>query len=325
MINGMILAAGRGTRLGPLTESLPKPLLPVANRPIMALGIERLRQLGITDICVNVSYRAEQILATFGDGCAFGVSMHWLIEEAPSGTAGGLKGMQAFLDTGRVVVIAGDTMLGADLNPLLEIHARRGAFATLATVPVHDPSLYGVVVTDADGRIVRFQEKPAPGTEISRQANTGVYIFEPEIFDLIPTGEFCDFALNVFPEILRRGLPFYAMPLDGYWTDIGNPRDYLQANRDVLHGRTRINGYGQRCDSNLLAPTARVDGTLLHECTVGDGAHLAAGCVLTDCVVWPGAVVTRPLTLTSGVVTEHGSFTIQGKEALALAEAAAGA
>jgi NDP-sugar pyrophosphorylase family protein len=312
----MMLAAGRGTRLGPLTDTLPKPLLPVANTPVMAHGIACLRRLGITEICANVCYRGEQIIAAFDDGSAWDARLHWLFEQQAGGTAGGMKGLQQRLDGDRVVVIAGDALLDIDLAPLYAAHCTKGAFATLATVPVPDPSIYGVVVTDDNGRIRRFQEKPPPGTEISRQANTGIYIFEPQIFDMIPPGEFCDFALNVFPEILRRGLPFYAFPVDGYWTDIGNPADYLQANLDFLAGRIRIEGRGERIGDNLIGDGAVTEGSRLSRCVVGEGAVLPPCCELTECVVWPGVEISELLTLTSAVITPQGCFHIEGRVAV---------
>jgi len=315
MLKGVILAAGRGTRLGPLTESVPKPLLPVANQPVMEQGIACLRQLGITDIQVNISYRAEQILERFGDGSAYGVALHWLVEREPSGTAGGLKAMQQHLDGSRVVIIAGDAMLDVDLTVLLRAHQQRGAFASLATLPVRDPSQYGVVVSEPNGAIQRFQEKPAPGTEISNQANTGIYIFEPEIFEMIPPGTFYDFALNVFPDILRRGLPFFAFPVEGYWTDIGNPGDYLQANLDYLGGRIHITGRGVASDGNLIDAEAQVAGVQLSRCVIGAGATITPGSTLTDCVVWAGTQLLEPCTLTSVILTPNGSYAIEGKQA----------
>jgi len=319
----MLLAAGRGTRLGPLTDHVPKPLLPVANTPVMAHGIACLRRLGISEICANVCYRGEQIIAAFGDGSAQDVRLHWLYEHTASGTAGGLKAMQRYLDQDTVVVIAGDAMLDIDLAPLYAAHQTHGALATLATIPVPDPSLYGVVVTEADGRIMRFQEKPTPGTEISRQANTGIYLFAPEIFPLIPAGVCVDFAMDVFPEILRRGLPFYAFPAQGYWTDVGKPGDYLQANLDYLAGRIRGMARGTRRDDNLIGDHAQVEGAQLRRCVVGDGAVLPPGCALTECVVWPHTTLDRPLTLTSVLITPDGIYHIVGRAALPLAAATA--
>ncbi len=318
MTKGMMLAAGRGTRLGPLTDAMPKPLLPVGNVPVMAHGIACLRRLGITEISANVSYLGEQILDAFDDGAAHGVRVQWLYEATASGTAGGAKRMQRLLGRERIVIIAGDAMLDLDLAPLLAAHEAHGAVASLATIPVDDPSQYGVVVTDAQGRILRFQEKPAPGTEISRQANTGIYVFEPAVFERIPPDTCYDFAFDVFPELLARGLPFYAVPVAGYWTDIGNPGDYLQANLDLLAGRIRVDGRGQRRGDSLVAEDAAVDGVELAQSVVGGGATLAPGSRLSQCVVWPRTVLTAPASFTRTVLTPHGHFRIEGKTALPL-------
>ncbi|HEY3418646.1 MAG TPA: NDP-sugar synthase [Armatimonadota bacterium] len=319
MLKGMMLAAGRGTRLGPLTESLPKPLLPVANRPVMAHGLCCLRRLGIVDVCVNVSYRAPQIIEVFGDGHAYDLHLHWSVEPAPLGTAGGMKRKQSLLDDDLVIVIAGDAMLDMDLAPLLAAHRAAGAFASLATVAVADPSCYGVVVSDAHGRIIRFQEKPAPGTAISHDANTGIYIFDPAIFDLIPSGVFYDFSLHVFPEILRRGLPFFAFPIEGYWTDIGNPGEYLRANLDYLAGRMRMEGDDEVIDGCLVSPSAWVDDAALSHCAIGRQVTLPRGCALTNCVAWPQTVVREPLHLSSAILTPAGNYSIKGDVALLLA------
>ncbi|MHB9023152.1 MAG: nucleotidyltransferase family protein [Armatimonadota bacterium] len=311
MAKGMILAAGLGTRLGPLTQHVPKPLLPVANRPVMSYGLQCLAALGITDICANVSYLADHLLATFGDGSTLGARLHWLVEDEPSGTAGGMKGMERYLEDDRIVLIAGDAMLDVNLAPLLRAHEEHGSFASLATIPVEDPSCYGVVVTDEDHRIVRFQEKPAPGTEISRQANTGIYIFEPDIFDLIPAGKFRDFALHIFPEILRLGLPFHAFPVDGYWTDVGNPGEYLRANMDFLHGGIHVAGCGERNAENLICGSADCTNSTLSDCVIGDNVTLPAGSALSRCVVWSETSLVEPLSLENGIITPWGVYAVR--------------
>ncbi|MEI7834710.1 MAG: sugar phosphate nucleotidyltransferase, partial [bacterium] len=285
MPKGMILAAGRGTRLGHLTAAIPKPLLPVANVPVMTYGIQCLHHLGIDEICINVHYRAEQIQQAFSDL----PYITWAHEKELTGTAGGMKKVERHLSDDIIVVIAGDAMLDIDLTPMLNAHRERGAFASIATYLVDDPSQYGVVVADDEGRIQQFQEKPKRGTEISNHANTGIYIFDPQVFELIPADVHYDFALDVFPEILRRGLPFYAFPTTGYWTDIGNPGEYMQANLDYLLGNIKAVGLGRRQGTSLVAETAHVDGVTLHNSVVGSHAHVAAGCVLHNSVVWPGA------------------------------------
>lgn len=308
MAKGMLLAAGRGTRLGSLTTALPKPLLPLANRPVMAYGLDCLRRAGITDVAVNVCYQAAAIQAAFGDGSAHGVTLHWSVEQHALGTAGGVKRLQHLLQDDTLVVIAGDALLDLDLAPVLALHHARGAMLTLVTLPVDDPSQYGVVVTDTAGRIVRFQEKPAPGTEISRQANTGVYLFDPAIFSYLPPETFVDFALDIFPRLLHDRLPCYAVPMAGYWTDIGSPGAYLQAHQDYLAGLVNVDGKGHWQADNLLAPRARVDGALLSRCVVGEDAVVPPGSLLTDCVVWPQTVIAEPRSLSNAIFTPWGSY-----------------
>jgi len=282
-------------------------LLPVANRPVMAYGLEALRRLGISEVCANACHLAPALLQAFGDGKALGLRLRWFVEEQPSGTAGGLKYMESGLDDDVLVVVPGDAMLDLDLAPLVEVHSDRRAFATLGTVTVADPSRYGVVLTSNDGRILQFQEKPKPGQEISREASTGIYVFDAQVLELIPPDRFCDFALDVFPILLARHLPFYAVPLSGYWTDIGTPDSYLRANLDYLDGRIRAQGCGEKVDGSLVGPGANIGGVRLHRSVIGARAALAPGTCLTDCVVWPEVTVREPVNLSTAVLTQSGA------------------
>lgn len=306
MPKGMILAAGLGERLRPLTEWLPKPLLPVANQPVMLQGVRRLQAAGVTEICANLSYKPSEIRQAFGDGSAWGVRLQWTQESELLGTAGGMKNAQHLLQDDVIVLIAGDAMLDIDLTPLIEKHRSTKAIATIGTLRVEDCSQYGVVVTRDDGRILRFQEKPKPGTEISKQANTGIYIFSHAVLELIPDGVFFDFAHDVFPQLLERDMPFYAFEVNGYWTDIGNPRAYLQANLDYLGRRAKIEGRGESVDGNLIGEGARVDGARLTRCVVGSKASIPAGSELTDCVVWAGTTLPEPAELSRAILTPFG-------------------
>lgn len=310
MPKGMMLAAGRGTRLQPLTDNLPKPLLPAANRPTMCYGLNALRKTGITTICSNISYRADDIKKIIGNGYSNGVNINWLVEEEPSGTAGGFKKMESILCDDTVIIIAGDAMLDIDLNDLLNYHEIKKSFATIGTLPVNDPSQYGVVITDDDGKIQHFQEKPAPGTAISKQANTGIYIFNKSIFDMIPANHFFDFAMHLFPAILHNNLPFYAKPLTGYWTDIGKPSDYLQANMDFLNGKINITGNGNLIDGNLIGINTEIDDVTIEECVVGANVRLATGTKITRSVVWDNTIISEPLNINDAVVTPYGIYQI---------------
>jgi NDP-sugar pyrophosphorylase family protein len=309
MPKGMILAAGFGQRLRPLTRLRPKPLLPVANLPVMTYGLRALRRLGITDICVNVCYCAPDIMAAFGDGSDHGAALHWSVErDPPVGTAGGMKRVEAQLKDDVVVMVAGDAMLDLDLAPLLAAHQRAGALATLGTLQIPNPERYGQVLTDPAGRITRFHEKLVEGPPISDQANTGIYVFQPEIFDLVPPAAFCDFAGDIFTPANVAKLPFYAFPVTGYWTDIGNPDSYVQANLDYLAGRIAVEGRGQRIGDNLVDDGVSLEGCCVSNSVVGAGARLTPGTRLTDCVVWPDTVLTRPHDLQACVATPQGVF-----------------
>lgn len=312
MTRGMILAAGLGERLRPLTDQLPKPLLPVANEPVMAQGLRTLRRLGITEVCANVCYRGEQVMEAFGNGSAYGVDLEWIVEPRRSGSAGGMKAAQYFLqDSSEIVVIAGDAMLDLDLGPLLAGHRACRALATVGVLHVAEPwERYGVVTTDANHRLLQFQEKPRRGEEISHLANTAIYIFDPAIFDLIPADEVCDFAQNVFTPARLQEYRFCAFPVEGYWTDIGNPHAYLEANLDYLHGRIRISGSGERRGSNCVDADAVVEGCALTDCVIGRGAILAPSSRLTRCVVWPQTQLREPVELTEAVLTPQATYRI---------------
>lgn len=307
----MILAAGVGERLRPITEWLPKPLLPVANLPVAVQGLRRLAAAGIEDVCMNACYRADDIQRELGDGRRHGVRIHWSVEDRLLGTAGGMKRVESVLRDDLTVVIAGDALLDVDLTPLIETHLEKGALATIGTLSVADPSQYGVVLTSPDGRVLQFQEKPAAGTQISNQANTGIYVFSPAVFDLIPSSGSCDFARDVFPVIIDDDLPMYASPVSGYWTDIGNPAAYLAANMDYLGGRVGIEGAGELIDGSLIGAGAHVDDARLVDCVVGAGAVLSARTSLTDCVVWPDTTLDEVIEVSECVITPWGRLGVR--------------
>lgn len=304
MIKGMILAAGRGTRLFELTDHIPKPLIPVANRPVMEYGIDCLQRLGISTIATNVCYLKDEIKNHFIN-CPSAMDINWLEEPEATGTAGGVKQMQYLLGDDTLVIIAGDALLDIDLNGMLANHRKNKALATIATIQVKDTREYGVVDSDSTGHILRFQEKPAPEDAISEMANTGIYIFEPEIFDLIPAGIMYDFAENVFPTIIERNLPFFAYQVSGYWTDIGNQQAYLQANLDFLAGNVKVEGKGQFLDNSFIGYDSYVEDSRLTNCVIGSNVRLPAGCDLVNCVIWDNVIIKKPLTLESAIITPH--------------------
>jgi mannose-1-phosphate guanylyltransferase len=251
-MKAMILAAGKGTRVRPITHTTPKPMIPILQKPVMEFLLELLRQHGFDQIMVNVSHLAEEIENYFRDGQRFGVQIAYsfegriedgeLIGEA-IGSAGGLKRIQDFQpffdDT--FVVLCGDALIDLDLTEAVRRHRAKGAMASLITkrVPRDQVSSYGVVVTDPDGRVLSFQEKPEVDEAASDMINTGIYIFEPEVFNYIPSGEPFDIGADLFPKLVEAGAPFFALPMEFEWVDIGKVPDYWQAIRSVLQGHVR--------------------------------------------------------------------------------------
>ncbi|NEN99924.1 MAG: NDP-sugar synthase [Moorea sp. SIO1F2] len=248
-MKAMILAAGKGTRVRPITYTIPKPLIPILQKPVMEFLLELLRQHGFNQIVVNVSHLANEIESYFRDGQRFGVEISYsfegrivdgqLVGEA-LGSAGGMRKIQDFYpffdDT--FVVLCGDALIDLDLTEALKFHKEKGAIATLVAKPVprEQVSSYGVVVTDESGRIKAFQEKPSVEEALSTNINTGIYIFEPEIFKYIPSGQEYDIGGELFPKLVETGAPFYAVPMDFQWVDIGKVPDYWRAVRGVLLG-----------------------------------------------------------------------------------------
>ncbi|MFQ6538496.1 MULTISPECIES: sugar phosphate nucleotidyltransferase [Aphanothece] len=251
-MKAMILAAGKGTRVRPITHTIPKPMIPILQKPVMEFLLELLRQHGFTEVMVNVSHLAEEIENYFRDGQRFGVEIAYSFEGRIEdgeligdalGSAGGLKKIQNFQpffdDT--FVVLCGDALIDLDLTEAVRRHREKGAMASLVTkrVPSDQVSSYGVVVTDPEGRVLSFQEKPAVTEAASDMINTGIYIFEPEVLDFIPSGQPFDIGSDLFPKLVAAGAPFYALPMEFEWVDIGKVPDYWQAIRSVLQGQVR--------------------------------------------------------------------------------------
>ncbi len=251
-MKAMILAAGKGTRVRPITHTIPKPMIPILQKPVMEFLLELLKEHGFTEVMVNVSHLAEEIENYFRDGQRFGVEIAYSFEGRIQdgeligdalGSAGGLKkiqNFQSFFDD-TFVVLCGDALIDLDLTEAVRRHREKGAMASLITkrVPKDQVSSYGVVVTDADGRVRSFQEKPAVDEAASNMINTGIYIFEPEVLDFVPSGQPFDIGSDLFPKLVAAGAAFYALPMEFEWVDIGKVPDYWQAIRSVLQGQVR--------------------------------------------------------------------------------------
>ena len=283
-MKAVIMAGGEGTRLRPQTSNLPKPMLPLVGRPMMEHIVSFLRRHGITDIVVTVAFLPNAIRSYFGDGSELGVRMAYATEESPLGTAGSVRNAREQL-TERFLVISGDVLTDIDLTSVIAFHEKNQALATIALCAVENPLEFGIVITREDGTIERFLEKPGWGQVFSDTINTGIYVLEPEIFDLIPEGRSVDFSGEVFPAALEAGDPLYGYVADGYWEDVGTTAAYLKAHEDILDGKVQADVAGFELRPGVwvgkgssIDPSVRIDSPSFigENCTIDRDTVLGA-------------------------------------------------
>jgi mannose-1-phosphate guanylyltransferase/phosphomannomutase len=249
-MRAVVMAGGEGTRLRPLTSNQPKPMVPIIGKPCMEHIIELLKEHGFEDIVVTVAFMPQAIRGYFADGEAQGVSIRYSVEDAPAGTAGSVKLAEEALGE-TFLVISGDALCDIDLGALVRFHKEKGALVTIGLKSVDNPLEFGIVVTDEDGRIERFLEKPSWGQVFTDTINTGIYVLEPEVLKHVPTDRPYDFSKELFPLLLEMGRPLYGYVAEGYWQDIGNLDQFRQANFDALDGRVRLRVPGIRLRGNI--------------------------------------------------------------------------
>jgi len=325
-VQAVILAGGLGTRLRPLTLERPKPVVPLLNIPFLSYQLGLLGAHGVRDVILSVSHRPEVIRAIMGRERLGDVRLRDVVEKDPLGTAGGVRNAADLVD-GRVVVLNGDVLTDLDLTAMLRAHEARGAAATIYLTPVENPTAYGLVELEPDGRVHRFLEKPGWEEVTTNNVNAGVYVLERELLELIPKGEPYSMEREFFPLLLERGVAFYGYVSPGYWLDIGTPAKYLQAQQDLLAGRFRAHvapagehgANGWIHPTATMAPTARVRGPVVigpgchveRGATIGPGVVLGAGCrieegaVVDTAVLWEEVQAGAAAHLT-GCLIGHG-------------------
>jgi NDP-sugar pyrophosphorylase family protein len=309
-MKAVILAGGEGTRLRPLTLSIPKPVAPVVDRPFLRHQLDLLAGAGVDEVIFSVAYHPERVEAVFGDGTGFGIRIRYAVEESPLGTGGAVKNAESFLDD-RTVVLNGDILADLDLAAVVARHAAEQASATIVLTPVSNPAAYGLVETDIAGRVQRFVEKPSPEQIRTNTINAGVYVLETRVLELMPSGVKHSIERGFFPALLERGDRVLGPVHEGYWIDIGTPEKYRQVHRDILAGRFRVELDGTATEGGWVHPRAVVsrDATLEAPfyvgpgCTVEAGAHVGPDAVLVsdvtvapaarvhDSVIWNGATI----------------------------------
>jgi NDP-sugar pyrophosphorylase family protein len=306
-MRAVILAGGEGTRLRPLTLTLPKPVVPVVDRPFLRHQLDLLSSVGVEEVVFSLAYRPEKVEQLFGDGRGLGKRIRYAVEQTPLGTGGAVKNAEPFLD-GTTIVFNGDVLTDVDLPAVVAAHRRAGARATLVLAPVPNPAAYGLVEADAEGRVQRFVEKPDPSQITTDTINAGIYVLETSTLDLMPGGVKHSIERAFFPTLLERGDRVQAHVHRGYWIDIGTPAKYLQVHRDILRRRFPVQLLGRPERGGWIGEGARVAaGASLQApffvgpgCRVEDGARvgpdavlvaevgLAAGAQVEDSVLWPG-------------------------------------
>ncbi|QXE90640.1 mannose-1-phosphate guanyltransferase [Geomonas subterranea] len=303
-MKAVIMAGGFGTRMQPLTCNIPKPMVPLMNRPIMLHIVELLKKYGITDLVMLLYHQPSVIKNFFRDGADLGVRITYVTPLEDMGTAGAVKCAEKYLDE-RFLIISGDLLTDFNLQKVIDFHEANKALATITLTSVKDPLQFGVVITDKEKRITQFLEKPGWGEVISDTINTGIYVLEPEIFKFIPEGENFDFSQDLFPLLLKKKSALFGFPVKGYWRDIGNTDSYREAHHDILKGKVGVKvdeprremaGVDLRVGVDVrLGEGTVVEGTVV----VGDNSQVQGGAEIKDsvigrnCIIEPGAKLTR--------------------------------
>jgi mannose-1-phosphate guanylyltransferase len=304
-MKAMVLAAGLGTRLRPLTYEIPKPMVPVLDRPVMAHILGSLRRQGFDQVIANLHYFPEAVRGYFGD------RIEYRYEEELLGTAGGVRNVADFFGDDPVLVISGDALTDVDLNALLERHRQAGGIATLTVKHVEDTREYGVVIHDSEGRIQGFQEKPDPAEALSHLGNCGIYCFSPEIFDYFPDRPFADWAQDVFPALLENDVPFHVHETREYWNDVGSLHELREGTWDALRGELKIEVTGQPEGDPPVWVGQDVDigddVRLMGPVAIGDGCRIGEGSALRDTIVFPGTEIA-PGTIAIGAIIGRGGI-----------------
>src|SRR5918999_114775 len=323
-MKAVIMAGGQGTRLRPLTSDQPKPMIPIVHAPCMEHIVKLLARHGITDIAVTLQFMPDEIRDYFGDGSEWGVSMSYSIEDAPAGTAGSVKmaEQQLGLEGEQLLIISGDALTDADLTEIVRFHEEKDAEATMALKSVENPLDFGIVITEEDGRISRFLEKPAWGQVFSDTVNTGIYLLEPSATAEIPDpegGEY-DFSKELFPKLLEAGRPLYGYITEDYWEDIGTLEQFASAQRDELEGPVvigenvrvdegaRIGPYSVIADNVVVSAGASVERSVIAEGTyIGEGAELVDTLVGRNSYIQARARILERSALGDDVIVGEGA------------------
>lgn len=327
-MQALILAGGKGTRLRPLTLSTPKPITTIANRPFLYYQLEMLKQAGVKEVILGLSYQPEKIMEVFGNGEKLGIKIHYLVEKEPLGTAGAYKYAESLINT-TTIVFNGDILTSIDMAAAVKLHQERKATATIILVPVKNPSAYGLVETSSDGKVSRFLEKPKANEITCNTINAGMYILEPKVLAYAPANEEHSFEYQLFPKLLKEKESFYSVISKDYWLDIGTNARYLQANLDVLANKLAykpIRKHLDRCKSTEIDDLSLVDEMVILEenititnsviganCVIAKGVNIKNSVLLPNSKIEPnviieGAIIGKDCLIKESSIISNGSI-----------------
>lgn len=321
-MKALFLAGGKGTRLKPLTDHLPKPMVPIMGKPLLQRSIETLKCCGTNEAVLSTCYRADCIKKHFDSQDKLGVKIDYVCEDIPLGTGGAIKNCQKYFDD-TFLIFNSDILSNIDCNDLVKYHKQKNADVTIAVTRVPNPSSYGVIEYDANGFAVTFTEKPKPGEERSNYINAGIYVFNPDVLDMIPSGRVVSIEKEVFPNLLKKGMKIAVYNKNSYWLDIGTPEKYMQANADVFKGRCSVpendflknkiyglENVSMHATSHIIGPVwfgknVRIGAnvTIGPNVVVGSGFQTGRGCNIRDSVIWNNVSVGSGVSIIKSVVT----------------------
>lgn len=336
-MKAVVLAGGFGTRIKPLTNSIPKPMLPLAGKPILEHVVNLLKNHGFTDLSFLLYFQPDSIKRYFRNGKDLGVNIHYTIPPEDYGTAGAVKFVSEQLVSNEpFLIISGDLLTDVDLKAIYDFHVKTKSIFTIGLASAKDPLRFGIVITDSEGRVIRFLEKPGWGEVFSDSINAGIYVVDPSVFDYIPRKQAFDFSHDLFPRLLSDGKPMYGFSLQGYWRDVGDATSYLEANLDILEGKVRVKGSGKRLDivgkdiwlgkGTDISPDAQLQGTvvvgegvilqrnsLIINSILGDRCRVSANSRIVDSVVWNDTNIEEDTNIERSIICSNVGI---GKEVL---------
>ena len=323
IIRTIMMAGGKGTRLRPLTLVRPKPMIPLVNNPIIEYTVNKLKKSGFNDIIMTLNYMSTNIKNYFKDGSEFGIDIRYSVEKWPLGTGGSVKKAEKYIDD-TFMVVSGDVLTDVNFKDVVKYHKEKGAIATMVLTEVEDPTHFGIAVMDKNHKITEYLEKPSPEEAFSNVANTGIYIFEPEIFDFFDgKDKEVDFSKDIFPEVIRQDAGIYGYVFNGYWNDIGRPETYLAATYDILDQKMEQNFYKTKMAESIgkigniwvgenvfIDEKAGIEGPVVigNNCTIEEGCKISRGSVIGDNVSIGKEVNIDGAVLFPNSIIEDNSF-----------------